>query len=122
MRMNKTLPLTICTLFKQPCRHCSEEHKLEIVREGTIANMNFKKHEKVVALGQYCNDAGMWVADMHYCPVVWGNHRLAHLSAKKELKTVMKDKKVEKKWKGRKDSDTRRTLEILRIGQQKLRI
>jgi hypothetical protein len=117
----KPVPLTVCTMFEKPCRHCSNENKLEIVREGTIADMNFKKHEKIVPLGQFCNDAGKWIADMHYCPVVWGNYLLSHAKPA-GVKKVMKEKKVTKKWKVRADGDTRRTAEVLHVGQQRLRV
>ena len=80
-----TLPLDIlCTMFNLPCRHCSTEHKTEIVREGTIADMNFKKHEVIVDLGQYCNNHAIgqsgWIKDMSSCPIIddiirWVVHR-----------------------------------------------
>ena len=64
----------VCTMFNLPCRHCSNEHKNEIVREGTIADMNFKKNEVVVDLGLYCNNHPIgqsgWIKEMSSCPVI----------------------------------------------------
>ena len=123
----KPLPLTICTMFEQPCRHCSEETTYRAYSEfdrdpNTGLTKPIRQGKKWVVLGEFCNDAGKWIADMHFCPVTWGNYILAHTPAKKEVKKVMKEKEVKRKWKVRKDGDIKRTAEVLHVGQQTLKI
>jgi hypothetical protein len=77
----KALVNPICKMFNLACRHCSEEKRNDIQREGNLVDQNFKKTVAVIELGQYCNDFGGWVEDMRYCPVIWGNTR-------KEQKTL----------------------------------
>jgi hypothetical protein len=69
-------PLTndICPMFGNPCRHVSIERTSRpytaIERDQrTGLYRPTGSGRKVVVLGEYCNDAGMWVRDMHYCPV-----------------------------------------------------
>ena len=75
---------TICTMFNLPCRHCSNERKNDIQREGNLAEQNFKKTVAVIDLGQYCNNHPIeqsgWIREMSSCPVIddiirWGMYR-----------------------------------------------
>jgi hypothetical protein len=68
-----------------------------------------KNGKTVKSLGFFCNDAGKFVSELHYCPVKWASTRPS-----KEIEIP------KQKWKTRKHGDTKRTPEVLRIGQQKL--
>ena len=92
----------VCTMFNLPCRHCSNEHKNEIVREGTIADMNFKKHEVVVDLGLYCNNHPIgqsgWIKDMPSCPIIDDVIRwVVYRGNMKPLSQMLENPKVRKK-------------------------
>jgi hypothetical protein len=74
----RTLINEVCPMFQMRCRHCSEEHDYrpytEIKRDpATKLCVPIKSGKKKVSLGMFCNDAGEWVEEMHYCPVIWAN-------------------------------------------------
>lgn len=65
-----------CPLGKTECRHCSIAYAIrEYTRvEKDVKTKLFKpvgRGRKKVEIGEYCNDAGKYVADMNYCPIQW---------------------------------------------------
>lgn len=76
------MPLTplSCPMFQTPCRHCSKETTLRSYTTLTKDPLThlFKNGiagKNHVILGYFCNDAGKWVSDMHYCPIMWAKSR-----------------------------------------------
>jgi len=69
-----------CSMIDGPCRHCSIEHTFrhytrieKDIKTGLFKPMGMGR--KKVELGEFCNDAGKFVADMHWCPLVWDRMR-----------------------------------------------
>jgi hypothetical protein len=69
-----------CSMFKQPCRHCSNEVTIRPFtrvekdpRTGLFRPLGQEK--KRIPLGDFCNDAGKFVKDMHFCPIRWDSAR-----------------------------------------------
>ena len=74
----KELVDPMCPMFNTRCRHCSEEstHRsyTEIKQDPTTKLfIPIRIGKKKINLGMYCNDAGKWIEEMHYCTVMWGN-------------------------------------------------
>jgi len=64
----------VCPMFGDRCRHLSIEKTSRPYTElqkdpSTKLFKPLRAGRKVVIIGEFCNDAGKWVADMHYCPV-----------------------------------------------------
>lgn len=69
-----------CPMFNKPCRHVSMEHAVRpytpLIKDP-VTHL-FKQGVAVrncVFLGHFCNDAGKYIADMHFCPVMWAKYR-----------------------------------------------
>ena len=80
----------VCPMFNTFCRHLSHEHTLrpctEIKKDVTSGIYKpVKETSRKAYLGPFCNEAGKWVEEMHYCPVKWGNanHPAFHPSGEK---------------------------------------
>jgi hypothetical protein len=109
------IPLLICALTSTPCRHVSTE-RLTIpyaeLKEDPVTKLlkpGPTKHRTEV-LGGWCNDAGQWIEQMHYCPVQWARARYPLVAGEPAVR-----------WKVRKGNSTR-TQEVLHVGQQKLSV
>jgi hypothetical protein len=71
----------VCPMFGNHCRHLSVEKTsrpyTEIERDGRTGLYVPKGcGRKVVVVGEYCNDSGKYVRDMHYCPVKYSMTRV----------------------------------------------
>jgi hypothetical protein len=139
-----------CPMFDDMCRHCSLETTTRAFTvlgkdPKTQLFMPVKQSKVVVDLGAFCNNIGAWVEDMHYCPSRWALYRgkdkptvkpvvkkkkpsvsfkickaKKKPATKKKVRKTMDKNKKDQKWKLRKDGPTKRSAEILHIGQQKL--
>jgi hypothetical protein len=84
----------VCPMFGNHCRHLSVEKTsrpyTEIERDGRTGLYVPKGcGRKVVVVGEYCNDSGKYVRDMHYCPVKYSMTR----STQQPLKELVDLKK-----------------------------
>lgn len=65
-----------CPFFNDNCRFCSHEH-LIVPYARLIENTKTKRLEPgatehmPVPLGAFCNNVGVWVSDLKYCPARW---------------------------------------------------
>ena len=89
-------------MFEMRCRHCSEEHDYrpytEIKRDpATKLCVPIRSGKKKVSLGMYCNDAGKWIEEMHFCPVIWANSQKPAFTKSQDLKQGSPIKKKVKK-------------------------
>ena len=97
----KTLQLETCTMFGDPCRHCSREHAFrpytKIVKDTTGLFKPVGVGSMSVDLGLYCNDAGEWVDRMNVCPIKWDRANYADMMAEyntnKEKERVKEEKR-----------------------------
>jgi hypothetical protein len=69
-----TLADSVCPMFGNQCRHLSIERTprpyTEIERDELTGLYRPKRRGVNIAIiGEYCNDYGKYVRDMHYCPV-----------------------------------------------------
>jgi len=126
---NQRILHPICPMFGTPCRHCSEESTQRIYSEfdrdpRTELSRPVRQGKLRIGLGAFCNDAGEWISDMHYCPVIWGNSLLKGYANHTETKKTNPKNEDRRKtrWKIRKDGNLRKTPEILHLGQQTLLI
>jgi hypothetical protein len=116
-----------CPMFGEQCRHCSHEtttHPYTVLERDPKTNL-YKplRHERAIrSLGAYCNNACQWVERMNVCPTRWlkQSDKMLPKEIPTQKKKELKKKKVEQKWKLRKDGPTKRGAEILHVGQQKL--
>lgn len=81
-----------CPMFGLQCRHCSEEHDYrpytEIKRDPTTKLcVPIRSGKKKVSLGMFCNDAGKWIEEMHFCPVIWANSQKPTFTKSVSLKS-----------------------------------
>lgn len=115
---SKTLELETCSMFNEPCRHCSREHIYrpctKIVKDPTSKIWKPVGLDRIkIDLGLYCNDAGKYVDEMQYCPVKWSKANwdtmLADYLKKEEEKK--KKKPVKKPIK----KDTKPTKRLIKI-------
>lgn len=73
-------PLQKCPMFGEACRHCSMEHTTRPFTK-IVKDPNTKLFKPIglgntkVPLGEYCNNVGAWVRDLHYCPARWALRR-----------------------------------------------
>ena len=84
-------------MFNEKCRHCSHEHSVSGVYTR-IKKVNgvytpVGRGRTTTDLGEYCNNTGAWVKDMHYCPARWTMYRGVD---KKSTKPKPKPRKVKK--------------------------
>ena len=85
----KGLVNEVCPMFGLACRHCSSEHAIRPyteIRKDPITKLYtpVRTGSKKTPIGLYCNDAGMWIDEMHYCTVIWGNANLREKKPKKQ--------------------------------------
>lgn len=87
----------ICSMFSDDCRFCSHEKSVSGVYTR-IKKVNgvytpVGRGRTTTDLGEYCNNTGAWVKDMHYCPARWTMYRGVD---KQSAKPKPKPRKVEK--------------------------
>lgn len=95
IRGSKTLELETCSMFDEKCRHCSHEHTYRpctrIVKDPTSKIWKPVGLDRIeIDLGLYCNDAGQYVDEMHYCPVKWSKSKWERMIKEYLEKEVVK--------------------------------
>lgn len=72
----------MCSMYGTPCRHCSIDRSFrphtKLVKDPVTKL--YKPNGQgvtIVVLGEYCNNVGEWVKDLHYCPARWALTRPA---------------------------------------------
>jgi hypothetical protein len=82
-------------MFGDDCRFCSHEKSVSGVYTK-IEKVNgvytpVGRGRTTTEMGEYCNNIGTWVKDMHYCPARWTMYRgVDKESAKPKPKKVKK--------------------------------
>lgn len=60
----------VCPLTNAPCRHCSDEQQINIVRVGIIKTSKIERREMRIRIGEFCNNDGRhFIRDILACPV-----------------------------------------------------
>lgn len=85
----------VCKFWEVPCRFCSEESTYcacTYIRKQDGHYIGVKVGYIKSERGQYCNNVGEWVKDIHYCPARWA------LTSGHDIRgTVVKKRKYVKK-------------------------
>jgi hypothetical protein len=90
----------VCTFWEVPCRFCSEESTFCACtyiqkKDGHYigVKIGYIKSER----GQYCNNIGVWIKDIKYCPARWaltsGNDIVEVVKRKYTKKSVVEKPK-----------------------------
>jgi len=109
------IPLLTCPLTSAPCRHVSTERLIvpytELKEDAATRRLKpGATKQRTEVLGDWCNDAGQWIEQMHVCPVRWARARYPFVAGEPAVR-----------WKVRKGKSMR-TQEVLHVGQLRSRL